>query len=138
MPSYARNAIVLGALVVALAVPIAAFAGGQTYSGTTGGNGTVRFKTDVKNGKIIGLSHFTWSLTTHCNTGDATEDDSQSFPIKVKHNRIIASSEGLPYPKITGRFTNSGKRAQGTFRDKTSFQGTRCDTGTLNWTATRS
>lgn len=137
MLRYARKAILLGALVGALAAPIAALAADQTYDGRADGNGTVRFKTDVKKGKITGLSHFTWSVTTHCNIGDATENDSQSFPIKVRHNKIVTSSEGLPYPKITGTFSDGGKQAHGTFRDKTRFQGTTCDTGTLNWTATR-
>ncbi len=137
MRRYARRAVLLGASVGALAAPIAALAAGHTYKGTTDGNGTVSFKTVVKKGKITGLSHFTWSVTTHCNIGDATENDSQSFPIKVRHNKIVTSSEGLPYPKITGRFSNGGEQAHGTFRDKTSFQGTTCDTGTLNWTVTR-
>jgi hypothetical protein len=164
MISAARAVAILSAGALALLLVPAALAGTASFSGRFKGGGTIEFKAKFKRGKPVQVVHdadpapfgrglsYT-SVPVRCDQGD--EEIISQVPKALKVDRRgrfhyrIKLPQGQPdgsveynRVKITGKFV-SKRKAKGTLR----FQGalfhddgvrwTNCDSGVVNWTATR-
>jgi hypothetical protein len=130
-------------VVVALVFAAAAFAVIRHFSGTVQGGGTVSFATRFDDGKTKSVRlplKFT-GVPISCDQGDTTLNYSLTGSnLKVTNRKFsfVSPPGGATTARIAGTFTNKGKNANGTFRDRGTFAGgavTGCDTGTVNWTA---
>jgi hypothetical protein len=138
-----KRIVMCAGLVVALVFAATAFAATRHFSGTVQGGGTVSFATTFENGKTksVKLPLKFNAVPISCDQGDTTLNYSLTgTTLKVTNRKFsfVSTPGGASTARITGTFTNKGKNANGTFRDRGTFAGgaaTGCDTGTVNWTA---
>ena len=139
-----RMLICVGTLFVLL-FAATAFASTRHFSGSVREGGTITFSSIFKHGKTkaVKMPLKLKNIPITCNQpiGNTTLNYTLTGePLKVRHNKFSFRSSGSRSVKLTGKFTNKGRKASGTFRDHGSFadlnpQATSCDTGTLHWSA---
>ena len=136
------RALVCLALVVALAFATTAFAVIRHFSGTVEGGGTVTFATKFRHGKtrLVRTPVRFSDVPITCDQGNGTLDFTLSGgSLRVTRRQFAYQTPaGNPRAKITGTFTNKGRRAHGTFRSYGTYgSATGCDTETVDWRAHR-
>lgn len=144
-----KRLLVCLALVLALALPTQAFAKTREYTGTVAPSGTLEFKWKKKKKrkpKVKGLTFSQVPIT--CAEGANTTTGRLTFGIKVRKKRFQADAKDNEGSMLTVAGTVSKGGSSGTIRvfgatpldnppTDPPTRGTGCDTGVLNWTASR-
>jgi hypothetical protein len=145
-----KRLLVCIALVLAVALPAQASAREREFDGTVTPSGSVRFKLKLKREekpKVKGFTFFDVPIT--CAGGPNTTFGRITGGLRVRNKRFgarLTNDEGGSNLRVAG--TVRKRRSRGTIRvfgevplqtppPIGSTTGTSCDTGVLNWTASR-
>jgi hypothetical protein len=131
-------------LVIALALPGQAVAGTKSYSGSVSPSGTVNFKIKKKHKKkkVKGLKFHQLPIT--CDAGPTTASADVGNAGRLKHKEFdfnAINPSGTATLDTAGKVTSSSAsgtvQIQGEVFLDDGTTGTNCDTGVLNWTASK-
>ena len=145
-----KRLLVCLTLVIALALPAQASARQREYDGTVTPSGELGFKVKFKKGKKPKVKGFTFSdVPINCDGGPNTTFGKVTGGLKLKKKRFgaqLTNEEGTSNLHVAG--TVSKKGSSGTIRVFGAVPledpptdpppiGSNCETGVLDWTATR-
>jgi hypothetical protein len=127
-----------------LLVPASAGAGETSYRGLAADEPSVSFTAKLRDDDPVKVTKFKFfNILLACNEGQILVDNERSpLPaMKVENNRFgdrFTSTSGQEV-KVSGKFTNKGRKAEGTLRVKGDFVAsdgtplTGCDSGRVRW-----
>jgi hypothetical protein len=127
-----------------LLLPASAGAGETTYRGLAAGEPSVSFTAKLRDDDPVKVTKFKFfNILLDCNEGQILVDNDRSpLPaMKVEDNRFgdrFTTTNGQAV-KVSGKFTNKGRKAEGTLRVQGDFVAsdgallTGCDSGKVRW-----
>ena len=145
-----KRLLVYLALVLALVLPAQASARQREYDGVITPSGELGFKVKFKKGEKPKVKGFTFfDVPINCDGGPNTTFGKVTGGLKVRKKRFgaeLTNDEGTSHLQVAG--TVSKRASSGTIRvfgavpledppTDPPVVGSNCETGVLNWTATR-
>jgi hypothetical protein len=139
--SRLRLAAILGAVAMVVACLAPSAASAASYAGSFPDGGALSFKTVTRNGKIVRVKGFAWSdVPVTCKQGDFTYTSTLPYSLRVSSRLFSATAYDVGLVEsVSGRFTNKGRKANGTLRvyGTLGLGQTNCSTGKIAWSAVR-